>query len=229
MNNVVTIKRHQKQPFPDYWPKTGYNAVVYTLFRQQPVDMQNYYYALKTDIAGPVFSIIVQANKSVLYQVQSKNKAETSGFIRWFNLNLGALRKLSESGFTGTIVGKMAKVDERDIFCAYYIVQDSDIIVDTRTMDATINLKEHDFESTLVTIPVTKLATVHIDKTEGTIRSTDLIRGIGGAIVGFPVTMVEVRKAEDGTEADVPPKVMSTGIHMRYMGFAHVFEKSVNA
>ncbi len=225
MENVVTIKRHQKQPYPDLWPKVGFNAVAYTLYRQLPIEAQNYYFAVKADIPGPVFSIIVQASKSVLYQMSSKNKSETMGFNRWFNLNLGTLRKLSDSGFSGTIVGKMSSVDERDIFCAYYIVRDNAVIVDVRSIDAELKLAELGFDETFLSMPVSKLATVHIDKVEEIIRSQDLLRGLSGAILGIPVTKVEPRTAEDGTEA-APPRLQSSAIHMRYMGFVQALEKA---
>lgn len=227
IDNVVAFKRSASQePFPDFWPRATYDSVLHALHRNQPLERspsETYSFALKSDIVpSPVCSVIVQANNNVLYQTP-KRKTDAEAFIRWFNKNTLPLRKLSDGGFTGTIVGKMGHVEGNDFFCVYYIIGKKDIYIDEPSLARLLREKEDLFNSTVLIMPVMKTATVTIDKAAGEVSAKDMQGGMGlqGSIVAFPVVYYENRTSESGAEAALP-RLLSTPFHMKYMAFQHV-------
>jgi hypothetical protein len=227
IDNIAPFKRlAQQEPYPDLWPRATYDSVLHALHRNQPLDRSptdTYIFAVKSDIVpSPTCSVIVQANNNVLYQTP-KRKTDAEAFVRWFNRNAIPLRKLSDDGFTGTIVGKMGHVDGTDFFCVYYIIGKKDVYLDEPSLGRLLRSKEDLFNGTLLIMPTLRTATVTIDKAAGEVSAKDLQGGLGlsGAVVAFPVVYLENRTSESGAES-APPRLLSTAIHMRYMAFQHV-------
>lgn len=227
IDSVVPFKRvTQQEPYPDLWPRATYDSVLHALHRNQPLDRaatDTYTFAIKSDIvASPPCAIIVQANHNVLYQTP-KRKTDAEAFVRWFNKNALPLRRLADSGFTGTIVGKMGHVDGNDYFCVYYIIGQRDIFLDEPSIARLLREKEDIFNGTVVIMPTLRTATVTIDKAAGEVSAKDINgnNGFQGAIVAFPVVFLEQRTSESGLEAALP-RLISTPIHMRYSAFQHV-------
>jgi len=217
MDNVVNFKK--TTPFPDLWPVVNYDVVVYNLYRQLPVPMQAFTFALKSEIAGATFSVIVNPNNSIMYKTLTKRKSELEPFMRWMAINRQALQKLSEDGFQGTLVGRVATVDDREMFFVYYIIQGSEVTVDDRSIDKLLKLRQEDnFDGTLASMPLTRMANVTINKEEGSITCYDIAKGLNSTVIGIPVVRVERRFTEEGDEG-APPALFSTDVHMRYMAF----------
>lgn len=219
MNNVVTIRRHKKQTFPDLWPSATFESMVHAVSRNQPADrapVKAYHFILKADIPSPVCSVIVQPNNTVLYHPP---KTGGESFTRWFNKYSTDLRELSEQGFAGTIVGKMGKMGEEDFFCVYYIVASEGVYLDEPNIVKRLRLKDGLFEDSIIPMSSGKLATVTVDKTQNTITTKDITPpDFNGRVVGFPVTEVNPRLSEFGDESALP-EILTTEVHMRYMGF----------
>jgi hypothetical protein len=166
----------------------------------------------------------VQPNNSILYDTSSKVKAENEAFLRWFNLNTLNLHKLSASGFSGTIVGKMGRIEtfeqQTDFFCVYYVVKDSTVYVDQPSIDTCVKIGQNVFSDGVLVIPVNKVVSVNVDKVDESIRCRDITTGVVGKVVGIPLQKVEPRLADDDTEFG-EPRLLSTDVHMRYMGFKY--------
>lgn len=227
IDNIVPFKRSTTQdPYPDYWPRATYDSALHALHRNQPVDrapVDSYQFALKSDIVpSPVCSIIVQANNNVLFQTP-KRKTEAEAFMRWFNKNSLPLRRLSETGFQGTVVGKMGQVDGSDYFCVYYIITKREVFLDELSLDRLLRQREDLFNQTVIVMPVLRVATVTIDKAQGEVSAKDLQGGFGfsGPIVAFPVVYHELRTSDSGVES-APARLISSPVHMRYSAFIHV-------
>lgn len=224
MHNVVTIKHLRNKPYPDLWPTRPFESIIHGLFNNQPSSVRHgqYHYAIKSDLPGPTFSVIVQPNKSILYDTTSKSKADNETFMRWFELNTINLHRLSESGFGGTIVGKMGKIDtfeqQTDFFCVYYVVQDKKVIVDERSIDTCLKIRDNLFSDGVITIPVTSVVSVNVDKVDESIKCRELFAGISGKVVGIPLQKIEPRVADDGNEF-AEPRLFSTDVHMRFSAF----------
>ena len=217
MDNVVEFKK--SSPFPDLWPKVNYDAVVYTLYRQSPVPMQAFNFVLKPEIAGAVFSLIINTNNAIMYKTTTKRKSELDPFSRWMVAHRKALEKLSEGGFQGTIVGKLAVVEDREVFFVYYVIQGSEVAVDDRSIDKLLKLrKEDNFAGALVSMPQSRMANVIVNREEGSITCYDIAKGLDTTVIGIPVSRVEGRFTEEGDEG-APSALFSTAIHMRYMSF----------
>lgn len=224
--NVVVIKRHQKGPFPNLWPQATLESVAHALHRNQPVERvpsAAYHFALKPDIAGGVFSVIVQPNATVLYDQSRVNKAESETFMKWYIKNQPKLLALGEMGFYGMFVGKMLRIEEVDTFLVYYVVQrGKQVYVDHPNIDRLLKLRADHFDGTVHAVPVEKIGLIRIDKPAGDVAIKDVIEGLSGSYVGFPITSLEPRLAEDGSESiGISPRLFSTDVHMRYSAFVH--------
>lgn len=226
MGSLVPFKRiGQQEPYPDLWPRATYDSVLHALHRNQPlekVQVGTYHFAIKTDLPATTYSIIVQANNNVLYMAPKNKKSDADQFLRWFTKNNVGLKRLSDSGFSGTLVGKIHTADNVDYFCVYYVIVKNDVYLDEPSIDRLLRKKDDLFNGTLVAMPTSRVASIDIDKKVGEVTARDLQSGIGfaGPIVGFPVVHLEPRTTESGSE-HLSPRLISTPIHMKYSGFLH--------
>ncbi len=228
MQNVVTIKRHEKQPFPDLWPKFNMESVTHLLHRSQPAEVaEAYHFAIKKDFTGSQCSVILQPNNdTVLFQAPPK-KALSDPFTQWLAFNTKNLRYLSGLGFTGTIVGKMATVDGIDVFCVYYVIQGGIVYVDAPSIDALLSIHSNLFDGTMVAIPVERIAVLRIDRPNALINTREFNSVALGSMVALPVCYIDPRMSEDGDEVVGPPKLTSTPVHMKFSAFIHTMTTPV--
>lgn len=225
-HNVVVIKRHQKEPFPNLWPQATLESVSHALHRNQPaerVPAAAYHYALKPDIQSGVYSVIIQPNATVLHQSSQARKIDSELFQKWYIKNHGKLVALGEQGFYGQIVGKMLRIDDVDTFLVYYVVQrGKQVYLDQPNIERLLKLRADHFDGTVAAVPVEKIGLIRIDKPAGDVAVRDVIEELSGSYVGFPIVNLEPRTAEDGTESiGISPRLFSTDIHMRYSAFSH--------
>lgn len=224
--NVVVIKRHQKGPFPNLWPQATLESVSHALHRNQPterVPAAAYHFAMKPDVQSGVYSVIIQPNATVLYDQAQARKGDSEMFMKWYIKNQPKLLALGEMGFYGMMVGKMLRIDDVDTFLVYYIVQrGKQVYIDQPNIDRLLKLRADHFDGTVMSVPVEKIGLIRIDKPAGDVAIKDIVEGLSGAFVGFPIVNLEPRLAEDGTESNsVSPRIFSTDVHMRYSAFVH--------
>lgn len=229
MGSVVPFQRQNVEPFPTLWPRYTYDSVVHALHRNQPekrAPQVSYHYTLKADLAGPPCAVIIQPGDSILYRVGGHKTEKSEAFERWHSRYYTAFTQLSHEGFTGTLVGKMGKRGAIDVFCCYYIVQGHTVILDAGRIEKLCKVRQKLFDDALFPMEALKHAVVYIDKEKGDIHAQDVFDTPGlNALLGFPVTTIEPRVDEDGNETEMPPRLYSTDIHMRYMSFSHTKQR----
>lgn len=223
--NVVVIKRHQSSPFPELWPKATLESVCHALHRNQPLDnvpSMSYHFAMKPDLATvAAFNVIVQPNSSILWQSTTQRKSDQEAFLKWFTAHQRHLLDLSASGFTGIISGKMARIDDADYFCVYYITKGREVYIDQPNLDRLLKMNADQFDGSVITVPIDKLGLIRIDKALGDVTVKDVTEGLTGTYVGLPVVCLEPRSVIEGIESDAAPRVLSTDVHMRYSAFLY--------
>lgn len=218
MNHNVVQLRRPKKVYPDLWPKHNIQSIAHMLHRNQPTDRvpsQTYLYALKPDFKGQVVAVIVQPNETVLYNAGKDDK-----FSKWFSRNLRALKELSIDGFRGVIVGKMKETGDNLVLVVYYVIQDHEVFLDEVNIDHLLKIHDGGYTGSLIAMPISRFAPIHINKELGEITVRELFSGFTTSIVGFPVVAHGARTAMDGSVA-APDIAISTDIHMSYMGFVH--------
>jgi hypothetical protein len=223
MGSVVPFQRRIEEPFPLLWPKETYEAVVHGLYRNQPekrAPQAGYNYAIKADLAGTPCAVIVQPHENVLYRGGTKTQ-KNEAFERWYARYYSAFTYLSREGFTGTLVGKMGQRGGVEVFCCYYIVKGSEIILDSGRIEMYAKTRQKLFDDSFFAMEVIKQAVVYIDKEKGDIQAQDVfdVPGLNAPFIGLPITTIEVRET-DGIVTDMPPRLHSTDVHMRYMAFS---------
>jgi hypothetical protein len=222
MGSVVPFQRKNEEPFPMLWPKESYEAVVHALYRNQPekrAPQASYNFALKADLAGTPCAVIIQPGETILYRAGTNKTVKNDAFERWYARYYAALTYLSREGFTGTLVGKMGTRGGTEVFCCYYIVQGHEVIIDSGRIEKLCRVRQKLFDDAFFAIETSKYSVVYIDKEKGDIQAQDVFDTPGlNSFIGLPVTTVEARE-EDGIAIDMPPRLYSTDIHMRYMAF----------
>lgn len=224
--NVVTIKRHQKSRYPTLWPTEPEDVVVHDLYRQQPSTGKNveetYYFALKEDTDGPLGSIIFTGEGSVLYQTGSASKTDATKFRDWFGAHQRACNEWADTGFRGSIVGKLDDPQEPKRMLVYYVIQQNTVYLDVPSIDRLAGIRDKTMADTLLAMPVERLTTVNIDKATQSVVSRELpMTGSlskGAPYVALPVVLFEPRTSTDGSEG-APPRLITSDVHMTFMAY----------
>jgi len=221
--NVVTIKRHQKQRYPNLWPTEPQDVVVHDMYRQQPSSGKNveetYYFALKEDTEGPLGSVIFTGEGSVLYQSGSASKSDAALVREWFGKHQRAFNEWSDTGFRGHVVGKLT---DSGMLLVYYVIQQNAVYLDAPSIARLAGIRDKVTDQTFEAIPVERLTTVNIDKATQTVVSRDL--PISGSLpkdapfVALPVVLFEPRTSTDGSEG-APPRLITSDVHMTFMAY----------
>jgi hypothetical protein len=198
--------------------------VAYALYDNQPdaAGEREYLFALKADRLGPVRSVIVQPNRAVLF-VGTSSRSDNDPFIRWLNLNERDLHALSLDGFTGSIVGKMLQTHgAAPVLAIYYIIVDDEVLVDAERIREIMDVDGNNFEHTTVVMPIEMYGNIVVNKEKGLVDCQQVLTklSLGGMTVGIPVSATEERLSPWGTPT-TDPIVLSSRIHMEYMGFVH--------
>jgi hypothetical protein len=203
------------EPFPNYWPNYHFQSVSHGIFRNQPPGTSEVYtFAVKPDVGGHVFSLILQANKTVMYK--SNNPAgKDEGFNRWVAIQDSSLRKLAET-FNGTIVGKIREFEKREYFCAYYVIKEEEVYLDERSIVRLVTGGDDSiFNGRFIATPVVKIVSLDINRVDGRLNTSDF-GGITSPAVAFPVTKQEARTSEEDHVA-APARLLASVHHMNFM------------